>query len=138
VAQPDHAAIQKAVAALLRLQQTNGGWGEQVEPKLTPYRSANSKPLHTAWVLRALQSVSGVPAERIYRARKYLENSLDDSGLLWTAVVPALPLPFGHDPSGLHDLTTLWALDAWAPLGDASRSRRGPANRSRSIFKKST
>jgi squalene cyclase len=130
----NYAPIQSAVRRLLALQNKDGGWGEKITGESKGMVSTESNPLHTACVVRALQAVPQPPVEAIYRARRYLERSLDDSGLLWTTDVPAMPLPFNEDLAGLHDLTTLWALEAWSPLGETANPRGRFLRKSRGIF----
>lgn len=132
VPHPNPPALHKGISALTRSQNRDGGWGEKIGEN--EFTGTESNPLHTAWVLRALQSVPQVPIEAVHRARKYLESSLDDSGLIWKTDIPSLPLPFGESIVGLPDLTTMWALEAWAPLGNTAHPRRFSARRLKGIF----
>jgi hypothetical protein len=115
--------IQKAVQALLLAQNSDGGWGE----------TGDSNPLHTAWVLRALQELQTTPVEATYVARRYLEKSLDESGLQWETKVSALTMPFGGDFVNSADYTTLWAMETLAPI-ELLTSQRRPGARKRSLF----
>ncbi len=121
-------AVVRAITALLAQQGADGGWSDD---------GTTSTPHHTAWVVRALCGVPGVPLDVLRRARQFLEESLDASELLWQSPGVVWPLPVGEACIRLADLTTLWALEALVPAGIAVRSRVTGAARSGSIFHRS-
>jgi len=111
-------AILLAVRAMLRRQREDGSWGSTHD---------------TAWVLRALAGIPGVPMEVLKRGRVALESALDSDELAWFADGSPLPSSLGDFTAGASDLTTLWALEALAPVTGAARTRRVTARKPRSI-----
>jgi hypothetical protein len=115
-------AILKGVRALREQQHEDGGWGV----------SGKSTPAETAWVVRALQRIPGLYKHSITRARDYLMNDLDDSGLIWCSNKVVFPIPYDDTPVDLWDLTTMWALEAFSPA--PRRTPRLTKRRAKSIF----
>ena len=113
--------VTNAVRALMRRQISDGSWGNSHD---------------TACAVRALAGVPGVPAEVIRRGRKALEAAAEVTGTEWSVEGPMFPLPFDEPLSGAHDLVTLWAIEALAPLGAASKSQRTANRRSRSVYRR--
>ena len=120
------AAVWRAVNALIKRQNSDGGWSE--------ISGQTSTVLHTAWVLRAFSGIPGVASDVLQRGRQFLEQSLDPSQLVWTAGAPELTLPLGLGKGSVNDLTTILALEALAPVGVPARTRTADGNRTRSIF----
>jgi hypothetical protein len=118
-------AILRAIQALLRRQNEDGGWGEQPEGLSTPH--------HTAWVLRALAMAPGIAAPVLLRARKYFEHTFDAATLSWPCSETVV-LPFADSPMSIDDLTGLWVMEAMVPGGAATRSRRTGKRRIRPLF----
>jgi hypothetical protein len=117
-------AILKGLRALRDLQREDGGWGSH----------GKSTPAETAWVIRALQSVPGLYKQTISRARAYLMNTLDESGLVWCSEFATFPIPYDEPPVELWDLTTLWVLESFSPA--PRRTPRKVKRRAKSIFDK--
>lgn len=115
-------AILKGVRALRDLQHEDGGWGI----------AGSSTPAETAWVVQALQRVPGLYKQAISRARNYLMDELDPSGLVWNSDCSVFPIPYEDLPIDLWDLTTMWALEAFSPA--PRRAPRITKRRAKSIF----
>jgi squalene cyclase len=111
-------AVTTAVRGLLRRQQEDGGWGSTHE---------------TAWSLRAVAGMPGVPVEVLKRGRAALEAAINREEYAWDVNGAGLPLPVGEMGPMASDLTTLWALEALAPVSTASKSRRLAGRKTRSI-----
>lgn len=97
------------VRALLQRQREDGGWGSTHD---------------TAWVVRALAGMPGVPTDVLKRGRESLESAVNRDQLAWAVNGAELPLPAGEASPGSSDLSTLWALEALAPVSAAAKTRR--------------
>lgn len=104
-----------AVGGLLKTQSAEGGWCGN--------RRGTATVLETAGVLRALNSVSGIPATAMQSARTFIETRLADSGDEAFYDGPYV-LPWRHDPVHAPDLAEIWALEALAPTGMQPAQRR--------------
>lgn len=120
----------RAIHTLVKRQNDDGGWSEDA--------NAPSTVSHTAWVLRALTGIPGVPSECLQRGRIFLEQNLDPSELIWNSCAPEIPLPLGMGRGCLCDLTTLWALEALVPVGVPARPRITDAPHKRSLFQRNS
>jgi hypothetical protein len=113
-----------ALRILRDAQRDDGGWGFR----------GKSTPAETAWVIRALQSVPGLYKQTISRARAYLMDTLDESGLVWCSEFASFPIHYDESPVELWDLTTLWVLESFSPA--PRRTPRKVKRRAKSIFDK--
>jgi len=68
----------------------------------------------------------GVTVEVLKRGRAALEAAINREEYAWDVNGAGLPLPVGEMGPMASDLTTLWALEALAPVSTASKSRRLP------------
>jgi len=109
--------VTAAVRGILRRQREDGSWGSTHD---------------TAWIVRALAGMPGVPVDVLKSGRAWLERSLDRHELAWRVDGAGLPLPVGETSPGASDLTTLWALEALAPVSAAAKTRRLAGRKSRS------
>ena len=123
VAGVDHAApeFRKAVAWLVRIQSSDGGWGEDGTSYKLDYRGyehAPSTPSQTAWALLALISAGEVEHPAVERGIDYLLSGQGEDGL-WSEpryTATGFPRVFYLRYHGYCKFFPLWALARYRNL----------------------
>ena len=112
--------IQKAVAWLIRIQNPDGGWGEdassyKIDPAFEPGSSTASQ---TAWALLALMAAGAVDDPAVTRGINFLTRTQDADGL-WSEeryTATGFPRVFYLRYHGYPKFFPLWALARYRNL----------------------
>ena len=115
------AAVARAADWLTRIQNADGGWGEDGDSyrmNYGGYQTAPSTPSQTAWALIALMAAGRVDAAAVQRGIAYLARHQDADGLWsegsYTAV--GFPRVFYLRYHGYAKFFPLWALARYRNL----------------------
>jgi len=119
----DHAApeFRKAVAWLARIQNPDGGWGEDGSSYKLDYRghvSAPSTASQTAWAVLGLMAAGEVDHPAVIRGIDYLSHSQGDDGF-WDEpryIATGFPRVFYLRYHGYSKFFPLWALARYRSL----------------------
>jgi len=119
----DHAApeFRKAVAWLARIQNPDGGWGEDGASYKLDYRGYESAPStasQTAWALLGLMAAGEVEHPAVMRGIEYLSRTQGDDGL-WNEpryTATGFPRVFYLRYHGYSKFFPLWALARYRNL----------------------
>lgn len=80
----EHPTVWRGAQWLLRIQNEDGGWGEDCESYKLDYRGyekAPSNPCQTAWALLGLMAAGHVDDPAVARGVAYLKSQQDETGL---------------------------------------------------------
>ena len=111
---PQSPEIRKAVAWLIRIQNPDGGWGEDASSyKLNPeFEPGYSTASQTAWALLALMAVGEVEDPAVARGVNYLLRTQGSDGL-WSEeryTATGFPRVFYLRYHGYPKFFPLWAM----------------------------
>ncbi|BAW80668.1 squalene-hopene cyclase [Candidatus Nitrosoglobus terrae] len=112
---PQEAFIRKAVIWLKRIQNLDGGWGEDNYSYFDPTfagRYQESTPVHTAWALLALIAAGEVRSTAVDKGVEYLLQTQQENNL-WEHPAfnaPGFPRIFYLKYHGYDKFFPLWAL----------------------------
>ncbi|MGG3815747.1 prenyltransferase/squalene oxidase repeat-containing protein, partial [Methylorubrum rhodesianum] len=111
---PQSPEIRKAVAWLIRIQNPDGGWGEDASSyKLNPeFEPGYSTASQTAWALLALMAVGEVDDPAVARGVNYLLRTQGQDGL-WSEeryTATGFPRVFYLRYHGYPKFFPLWAM----------------------------
>jgi squalene-hopene/tetraprenyl-beta-curcumene cyclase len=123
----DHAdpMMRKAVDWLVKIQNTDGGWGEDADSYRLDYRgyvTAPSTPSQTAWSLLALMAAGEVDHPAVARGIAYLMGTQADHGL-WDEerfTATGFPRVFYLRYHGYRKFFPLWAMARYRNLRTAN------------------
>jgi squalene-hopene/tetraprenyl-beta-curcumene cyclase len=123
----DHAApeIRKAVAWLVDIQNSDGGWGEDATSYKLDYRGHESAPStasQTAWALLGLMAAGEVDHRAVVRGIDYLSRTQGDDGF-WDEpryTATGFPRVFYLRYHGYAKFFPLWALARYRNLKSAN------------------
>jgi squalene-hopene/tetraprenyl-beta-curcumene cyclase len=120
----EDAAIRRAVAWLVSVQNEDGGWGEAGDSYELDHRGherATSTPSQTAWALLGLMAAGEVRSPAVERGVDYLTQRQDESGfwpeLQFTAT--GFPRVFYLRYHGYAKFFPLWALARYRNLSES-------------------
>ena len=123
----DHAApeLRKAVGWLVRIQNSDGGWGEDGTSYKLDYRGherASSTPSQTAWALLGLMAAGELDHPAVQRGIDYLSRTQGDDGFWNEARYTATGFPrvFYLRYHGYPKFFPLWALARYRNLKRAN------------------
>jgi squalene-hopene/tetraprenyl-beta-curcumene cyclase len=123
---PRSAEVQKAVAWLKSIQNTDGGWGEGGESyaiDYAGYRPAPSTPSQTAWALLGLMAAGMVDDPAIKAGVGYLAGAQGEDGL-WNEerfTATGFPRVFYLRYHGYSKYFPLWAMARYRNLKKGNR-----------------
>jgi squalene-hopene/tetraprenyl-beta-curcumene cyclase len=118
---PQSATVRKAVDWLVRIQNRDGGWGEDGSSYKLDYRGyepAPSTPAQTAWALLALMAAGEVDNDATERGIAYLAAAQDKEGS-WTEerfTAVGFPRVFYLRYHGYPKFFPLWAMARYRRL----------------------
>ncbi len=117
----DHAAYRRAVAWLERIQNDDGGWGEDLSSYKLDYRGyekAPSTPSQTAWATLGLMAAGAFDRPATARGVAYLQRTQAEHGLWDEARYTATGFPrvFYLRYHGYAKFFPLWALARYRNL----------------------
>jgi squalene-hopene/tetraprenyl-beta-curcumene cyclase len=123
----DHAApeIRKAVAWLVDIQNSDGGWGEDATSYKLDYRGHESAPStasQTAWALLGLMAAGEVDHRAVVRGIDYLSRTQGDDGF-WDEpryTATGFPRVFYLRYHGYSKFFPLWAMARYRNLKSAN------------------
>jgi squalene-hopene/tetraprenyl-beta-curcumene cyclase len=123
----DHAApeIRKAVAWLVDIQNSDGGWGEDATSYKLDYRGHETAPStasQTAWALLGLMAAGEVDHRAVVRGIDYLSRTQGDDGF-WDEpryTATGFPRVFYLRYHGYSKFFPLWALARYRNLKSAN------------------
>ncbi|ACK52150.1 squalene-hopene cyclase [Methylocella silvestris BL2] len=122
----DCAATRKAAAWLKRIQNPDGGWGEDGESYALGYKGYNPAPStasQTAWALLALMAAGEVDAPEVALGLDYLVSTQADDGFWDEARFTATGFPrvFYLRYHGYAKFFPLWAMARYRNLKSGNR-----------------
>jgi len=118
---PDQPRIRRAVDWLKRMQQPDGGWGEDCDTYFDPKRAGRgyaSTSFQTAWAMLGLMVAGEVNSPEVRRGAEYLLRTQQPDGL-WNDdwfTAPGFPRVFYLKYHGYSRYFPLWALSRYRNL----------------------
>ncbi|VTZ51824.1 putative squalene--hopene cyclase [Methylocella tundrae] len=119
-------AVQKAAAWLKRIQNADGGWGEDGESYALEYKGyepAPSTSSQTAWALLGLMAAGEVDSQEVAKGLRYLTKTQAGDGF-WTEnrfTATGFPRVFYLRYHGYSKFFPLWALARYRNLKSGNR-----------------
>ena len=129
--EPAHPAIQRAVAWLTRIQNADGGWGEDdhgYSREYHGYRATSSSPSQTAWAILGLMAAGEVGSLAVRRGIAHLQAGQAADGL-WDEDVhtgTGFPRVFYLRYQGYPKFFPLLAMARYRNLQDGVSACRSP------------
>jgi squalene-hopene/tetraprenyl-beta-curcumene cyclase len=122
---PQSPEIRKAVDWLVRIQNEDGGWGEDGSSYKLDYKGyekAPSTPSQTAWAVLGLMAAGEVDHPAVARGIDYLKRTQNDKGLWDEARFTAVGFPriFHLRYHGYAKFFPVWALARYRNLKNAN------------------
>ncbi len=118
---PSHPAIQRAVAWLEKIQNPDGGWGEDDQGYVLDYKAykpAPSTASQTSWAVMGLMAVGGVDSPAVQRGVAYLTAHQGEDGF-WAEeryTGTGFPRVFYLRYLGYSKFFPLWAMARYRNL----------------------
>jgi squalene-hopene/tetraprenyl-beta-curcumene cyclase len=119
--QPDQPHIRRAVNWLKRVQQSDGGWGEDCDTYFHPEKAGKgyaSTSFQTAWAMLGLMAAGEVDSPEVRKGAEYLVRTQQADGL-WDDdwfTAPGFPRVFYLKYHGYAKYFPLWALARYRNL----------------------
>ena len=122
---PHAPEVRRAVAWLVAIQNSDGGWGEDGESYKVDYKThepAPSTPSQTAWALLGLMAAGEIDHPAVVRGVRYLQQNQEKDGLWQESRFTATGFPrvFYLRYHGYSKFFPLWALARYRNLKSAN------------------
>ncbi len=124
---PDHPAVQRAVAWLEKIQNADGGWGEDDKGYALHYKAFSSSPStasQTAWATIGLMAAGEVDSPAVERGMAYMAATQQADGF-WSNeryTATGFPRVFYLNYHGYSKFFPVWAMARYRNLKAGNRA----------------